>query len=60
MATFNYTGRNANGSQVKDSIDAANTNVAAEKLFKKGITPIAIIAAKKARTVLAVLMSWNC
>jgi len=47
MASFNYTGRNASGSQVKDSIDAANIDVAAEKLFKKGITPVSIIAAKK-------------
>lgn len=46
MASFNYTGRNAGGSQVKDSIDAANIDIAAEKLFKKGITPISIIAAK--------------
>ena len=47
MASFNYTGRNASGSQVKDSIEAANLDVAAEKLFKKGITPVSIIAAKK-------------
>ena len=46
MASFNYTGRNASGSQVKDSIEAANLDVAAEKLFKKGITPISIIAVK--------------
>ena len=46
MASFNYTGRNANGSQVKDSIDAANVDIAAEKLFKQGITPIAIVEAK--------------
>jgi MSHA biogenesis protein MshG len=48
MASFNYTGRNAGGSQVKDSIDAANVDIAAEKLFKKGITPISISAAKTA------------
>jgi len=47
MATFNYTGRNANGSQVKSSIDASNSDAAAEKLFKKGITPIAIVAVKE-------------
>ena len=46
MASFNYTGRNASGSQVKDSIEAANLDVAAEKLFKKGITPVSIIAVK--------------
>ncbi|ALO36068.1 MSHA biogenesis protein MshG [Colwellia sp. MT41] len=44
MASFNYTGRNANGSQVKDSIDAVNLAAAADKLFKKGITPISIVA----------------
>jgi MSHA biogenesis protein MshG len=48
MASFKYTGRNAGGSQVKDSIDAANIDLAAEKLFKKGITPISISAAKAA------------
>jgi MSHA biogenesis protein MshG len=48
MASFNYTGRNSGGSQVKDSIDAANVNIAAEKLFKKGITPISISEAKTA------------
>jgi len=47
MASFNYTGRNASGSQVKDSIEAANVDVAAEKIFKKGITPISINAAKE-------------
>lgn len=47
MASFNYTGRNASGSQVKDSIEAANVDMAAEKIFKKGITPISIVAAKK-------------
>jgi len=51
MASFNYTGRNASGSQVKDSIDAANIDVAAEKLFKKGITPVSIIAAQKGNNV---------
>jgi MSHA biogenesis protein MshG len=48
MASFNYTGRNASGSQVKDSIEAANSDAAAEKLFKRGVTPISIIAANKA------------
>lgn len=47
MASFNYTGRNGKGSQVKDSIDAASVDIAAEKLFKQGITPISIVAAKK-------------
>ena len=47
MASFNYTGRNASGSQVKDSFEAANVDVAAEKIFKKGITPISINAAKE-------------
>lgn len=47
MASFNYTGRNANGSQIKGSTDAANIDVAAEKLFKKGITPISIVEVKQ-------------
>ncbi|MCP4986331.1 MAG: type II secretion system F family protein [Colwellia sp.] len=49
MASFKYTGRNASGSQVKDIIEAANSDAAAEKLFKKGITPIAITATKAAK-----------
>ncbi len=44
MASFNYTWRNANGNQVKGSIEAANSDAAAEKIFKKGITPTAIVA----------------
>jgi MSHA biogenesis protein MshG len=50
MATFNYTGRNASGNQVKDSIEAVNSNMAAEKLFKKGITPIAINIAEEGKS----------
>ena len=53
MASFNYTGRNANGSKVKDSIDAANLDAAAEKLFKKGITPISIVAAGQGNSSVA-------
>lgn len=44
MASFNYTGRDAKGNQVKGSVDAANANAAAEKIFKKAITPTAIVA----------------
>jgi len=47
MASFNYIGRNANGSQIKDSVEAANSDVAAEKIFKKGITPISISEVKE-------------
>ncbi len=47
MASFNYTGRNANGNQVKDSIEAANSDAAAEKILKKGITPTSIVAAEE-------------
>ena len=53
MASFNYTGRNANGSKVKDSIDAANLDAAAEKLFKKGITPISIVAGGQGNSSIA-------
>lgn len=48
MASYNYTGRNANGSLVKGSMDAANTDSAAEKLFKKGITPTSIVIGQQA------------
>ncbi len=44
MASFNYTGRDVKGNQVKGSVDAANANAAAEKIFKKAITPTAIVA----------------
>jgi len=47
MASFNYIGRNTKGSQVKDSIEAVSINVAAEKLFKKGITPTSIVPLEK-------------
>jgi MSHA biogenesis protein MshG len=48
MASFNYTGRNANGSQVQGSIEATNSDMAADKLFKKAITPTAIVAEQQA------------
>jgi MSHA biogenesis protein MshG len=44
MASFKYTGRNASGSQVKGSMDAANTSAVAEQLMRKSITPILISA----------------
>jgi MSHA biogenesis protein MshG len=53
MASFKYTGRNANGSQVQGSIEAANSDMAANKLFKKAITPTAIVAEQKAATNVA-------
>ena len=53
MASFKYTGRNANGSQVQGSIEAANSDMAADKLFKKAITPTAIVAEQQAATNLA-------
>ncbi len=46
MATFDYTGRNGQGTQTSGSIDAANSAAVAEQLFKRGITPIAIVASK--------------
>jgi MSHA biogenesis protein MshG len=48
MASFNYTGRNANGSQVQGSIEATNSDMAADKLFKRAITPTAIVAEQQA------------
>jgi MSHA biogenesis protein MshG len=53
MASFKYTGRNANGSQVQGSIEAANSDMAANKLFKKAITPTAIVAEQQAATNVA-------
>jgi len=42
MATFNYIGRVASGSQVKGKIEAANANAVAEQLSRQGIIPVAI------------------
>jgi MSHA biogenesis protein MshG len=42
MATFNYIGRVASGSQVKGTIEAANSNAVAEQLSRQGIVPVAI------------------
>jgi MSHA biogenesis protein MshG len=53
MASFKYTGRSANGSQVQGSIEAANSDMAADKLFKKAITPTAIVAEQQAATNVA-------
>jgi MSHA biogenesis protein MshG len=47
MASFKYTGRNISGSQVKGSMDAANTSAVAEQLMRKSITPISISEATK-------------
>ncbi|PCI57538.1 MAG: MSHA biogenesis protein MshG [Gammaproteobacteria bacterium] len=47
MASFKYTGRNVNGSQVKGSMDAGNTSAVAEQLLRKGITPISISESTK-------------
>ncbi len=49
MSSFNYTGRNASGTKVKGSIEADSSNAAAEKIVKKGITPVSIVAIKEAR-----------
>ena len=54
MASFNYTGRNNSGGQVKSSIEAPNSAAAAEKIIKKGITPISIVAAGKASSAASV------
>jgi MSHA biogenesis protein MshG len=42
MASFKYTGRNISGSQVKGTMEAANTSAVAEQLIRKSITPISI------------------
>ncbi len=53
MASFNYTGRNANGEQVNDNITADGINAVAEKLLNRGITPTAIEPVQKAENNLA-------
>jgi MSHA biogenesis protein MshG len=47
MPTFNYIGRDANGSQVKGVIEAVNSAMAAEQLSRKVIIPISIEAVKQ-------------
>jgi MSHA biogenesis protein MshG len=47
MASFNYTGRNISGSQVKGSIEAVNSSAVAEQLLRKSITPISIYESAK-------------
>lgn len=42
MATFNYQGRNADGSKASGFVEAATEELAAEMLFNKGIIPTAI------------------
>ena len=53
MASFKYTGRNVNGSQVKGTIEAGNTSAVAEQLLSKSITPISIseAASKKSESL---------
>ena len=46
MPAFNYIGRDANGSQVKGAIDAANSTLVAEQLSRQRIIPISIESAK--------------
>ena len=45
MAAFSYTGRNAQGKQVKGKIEAANSAGAAEQLSRQQIVPTSIEAA---------------
>ncbi|WP_448565562.1 type II secretion system F family protein [Thalassotalea ganghwensis] len=42
MAAFNYTGRNANGEQVKGSMEATSSSSVAEQLTRQRIIPIMI------------------
>jgi len=44
MATFKYVGRTTTGSQVKGTLEGANSSAVAELLLRKNITPISIIA----------------
>ncbi|MGL1956517.1 MAG: type II secretion system F family protein [Colwellia sp.] len=45
MVSFKYVGRNVDGSQIKGSIEASNSNAVAEQLLRKRITPVSIISA---------------
>ncbi|MBL4911246.1 MAG: type II secretion system F family protein [Alteromonadaceae bacterium] len=50
MATFNYIGRDNTGKQVKGSLDAVNSTIAAEQLTQQHIIPISIVAGKSSAT----------
>ena len=50
MASFKYTGRNVNGSQVKGNMEAGNSAAVAEQLLSKNITPISISAAAEKKS----------
>ncbi len=50
MAAFNYTGRNAQGAQVKGIIEATSSTAVAEQLARQQIVPTAIEASKKAKS----------
>lgn len=53
MPAFNYIGRDANGSQVKGAIEAANSAIVAEQLSRKRIIPISIESANKTNSTVA-------
>ncbi|TBU99945.1 MSHA biogenesis protein MshG [Stutzerimonas kirkiae] len=46
MPAFRYTGRDAHGSKIEGSLDAANADVAASELLSRRITPLTIEAAR--------------
>lgn len=51
MAAFVYKGRNANGDLVQGVLEGTDSGAVADQLFKVGITPTEIMAARRAITV---------
>ncbi|REL36682.1 type II secretion system F family protein [Thalassotalea euphylliae] len=51
MAMFNYIGRDAQGSQVKGSLEATTANAVAELLARQQITPVSIEQGKENQQV---------
>ena len=51
MAMFNYIGRDAQGSQVKGSLEATSANAVAELLARQQITPVSIEQGKENQQV---------
>ena len=46
MAIFNFTGRDCQGAQTSGTIEAVNSTAVADQLFRRGVTPIAIVETK--------------
>ncbi|OEF28472.1 type II secretion system F family protein [Vibrio rumoiensis] len=58
MPTYQYQGRNAQGSQVSGKVDAPTEELAAESLFSKGVIPTSITKGSSKNTKEFDLSDW--